>query len=188
MSIVLIRPSLEHMPHFLAALRRGWSPDNVRGAEAAREILEAAAEDPEGLIARMDDPEGRAGPILLPDGSQVERLPGFHRWVWDGEFCGAVGFRWRPGSAALPAHVLGHIGYAVVAWKRGQGYATQALGLLLAEIVPLGLPWVELTTEDENTASQSVILNNGGYFVERFRKPQAYGGGEGLRFRIDLGE
>ena len=53
--------------------------------------------------------------------------------MWDGEFCGSIGFRWQPGTSTLPPYVLGHIGYAVVPWKRGRGYATQALALLLPE-------------------------------------------------------
>jgi len=187
MPLSLIKPTLDRLPAFLAALERGWSPDNVRGAEAAREILARAAEDPEGVIARLDDPEARGGPIRLPDGSEVERLPGYHRWIWDGDFCGSTGFRWRPSGAELPPHVLGHIGYAVVPWKRGLGHATRALALLLPEAAARGLPWVELTTDPENIPSQKVITNNGGYIVEKFEKSLAYGGGGSLRFRIDLG-
>lgn len=186
MTLALIKPDPERLPAFLDALHRGWSPDNARGDAAIRDLLARSAEDPAGLIAEMDDREARAGPIVLPDGSTTERLPGFHRWLWDGEFCGVVGFRWRPGTTELPVNVLGHIGYAVVPWKRGQGYATLALGLLLAEIGDLGLPWVELTTDAENLPSQAVILNNGGWLVGPFRKPAAFGGGEGLRYRIDL--
>jgi predicted acetyltransferase len=186
MSVVLIKPDLEHLPGFLSALERGWSPDNLRGAEASAEILVQAAEDPVALVGSMDDPEAKAGSIRLPDGSEVERIPGFHRWLWDGEFCGDIGFRWSPGTAELPPHVLGHIGYAVVAWKRGRGYASRALGLLLPEAAAMGMPWVELTTDADNIPSQKVILNNGGYLLERFRKPAAYGGAESLRYRIDL--
>jgi predicted acetyltransferase len=188
MSFALIKPDLGRLSAFLDALRRGWSPDNVRGDEAARELLAAADKDPERLVASMDDPDAKGGPIRLPDGSTSERLPGFHRWLWDGEFCGQIGFRWRPGTPDLPPHVLGHIGYAVVPWKRGQGYASQALSLLLLEAVASGLPWVELTTDPDNIPSQNVILNNGGYLVERFTKPAVYGGGQSLRYRIDLGD
>ncbi len=186
MPLALVAPDLERLPAFLDALRQGWSPDNVRGARAAHELLEKAKADPAGLVASMDDPEGRGDPIRLPDGSEVERLPGFHRWLWDGAFCGVIGFRWRPGTPQLPEHVLGHIGYAVVPWKRGQGYASLALGILLGELDGLGLPWVELTTDTDNVPSQNVILNNGGYLVETFRKAHAYGGGESRRYRIDL--
>src|ERR1043165_5334521 len=105
--------------------------------------------------------------------------------MWDGEFCGVIGLRWQPGTSALPPHVLGHIGYAVVPWKRQRGYATQALRLLLPEAKALGLDYVELTTDSVNEVSQKVILACGGRMLERFRK-LAYGDTEGIRYRIDL--
>lgn len=74
----------------------------------------------------------------------------------------------------------------MVSWKQGRGYATRALALLLPEAKAEGLAYVELTTDVDNVASQRVILKNGGVLVERFRKPAAYGGTEGLRYRIAL--
>jgi len=82
--------------------------------------------------------------------------------------------------------VLGHIGYAVVPWKQRRGYATKALGLMLAEARKVGLPHVELTTDPDNEASQKVITANGGVFVERFRTVAGHGGKEELRWRIAL--
>ena len=61
-------------------------------------------------------------PISLPDGSTVPRLPGLSRWMWDGEFAGAINLRWQPGSRLLLPTCLGHIGYSVVPWKRRRGY------------------------------------------------------------------
>ncbi|HEY3747138.1 MAG TPA: hypothetical protein VGL17_12890 [Gemmatimonadaceae bacterium] len=49
-----------------------------------------------------------------------------------------------------------------------------------------GLPYVELTTDTTNIASQRAILANGGKVVEQFNKPDAYGGAASLRFRIPL--
>src|SRR3546814_12911724 len=85
----------------------------------------------------------------------------------------------------LPAHVLGYVGYAVVPWKRRRGYATAALRLLLDEIRPLGLAFVELTVDPGNPASQRVVTANGGRLVERFASLAVYGGGGMLPFRID---
>ena len=75
----------------------------------------------------------------LPTARSSSACPGFNRWIWDGTFCGMIGFRWQRGTSELPPHVLGHIGYTVVPWKQGRGYATQALKLLLPEARARGL-------------------------------------------------
>jgi predicted acetyltransferase len=183
----LVVPSLDRLDQYADALRRGgfWA-DNLRREESAREELAKIAADRATFVASLDDREAKAGPITLPDGSQIKRLPGYRRWMWDGEFCGQIGFRWQPGSSALPAHVLGHIGYSVVPWRRQRGHATRALALLLPEARKEGLRYVELTTDTDNEPSQKVILANGGTLVERFDKPAAHGGGEALRWRIVL--
>jgi predicted acetyltransferase len=181
----LVWPAEAYLVSYVSALERGWSPNNVR-LEAGREELEQIARDPDLFLAQQVDPEGKAPPVTLPDGSTVRRIPGYRRWMWDGEFAGVIGFRWQPGTNDLPPHVLGHIGFAVVPWKRRLGYATRALGLLLPDVRQHGLDYVELTTDPDNVASQRVILANGGRLVERFTKLAEYGGAEGLRFRIDL--
>ena len=106
--------------------------------------------------------------------------------MWDGEFCGSIGFRWVSGTEELPPHVLGHIGYAVVPWKRGRGVATAALGMILADAAAEGLRWVDITTDPDNVASQRVIERNGGVLVERFAHPAAYARADGLRYRIAI--
>ncbi|MDP2369718.1 GNAT family N-acetyltransferase [Rhodoferax sp.] len=175
------------MSSYVAALERGWSSDNVRGLVAAQEELAAIANDSPAFLAAMEDREAKGSPVTLPDGSTVARLPGFRRWLWDGEFCGSIGMRWQHGTAALPPHCLGHIGYAVVPWKQRNGYATAALRALLPEAKSIGLPYVELTTDPENIASQRVIEANGGKLIERFVKPPQFGSKSGLRYRIHIG-
>jgi predicted acetyltransferase len=149
--------------------------------------LERIARDPERFLAEQVDRDAAGPPVVLPDGSTVARLPGYHRWIRDGDFCGVIGFRWQPGTAELPPYCLGRIGYSVVPWKRGRGYATRALHLLLPDARREGLAHVELTTDADNVASRRVIEANGGELVERFRKPATHGGAESLRFRIRLG-
>ena len=182
----LVRPTSEHLPSYVAALERGWSADNVRGAIAAREELEQIRTDSAAFLEGMEDLEAKGPPVKLPDGSFVARLPGLRRWLWDGKFAGSIGFRWQRGTTALPPHCLGHIGYAVVPWKQGKGYATAALRLLLVDVRFTGLPYVEITTDPENIASQRVIEVNGGKLVERFTKPQQFGGAPALRYRVVL--
>jgi len=183
--VILVWPTLEHLPSYVAALERDWSPDTLR-PQVAREELEQIAADPEAFVAAQVDREGAGPPVTLPDGTRMKRLPGYRRWIWDGEFCGVIGLRWQPGTEALPAHVLGHIGFSVVPWKRKRGYATRALALLLEDAAREGLRYVELTTKLENVASQRVIEANRGRLIERFTTPGEYGERAALRFRIDL--
>lgn len=171
----LVWPAAEYLPSYVDALERGWSPDNVRGETAAREELALIAADSNAFLASLVDKEAAGAPIVMPDGTALARLPGYRRWLWDGEFCGTIGFRWQRGTEALPPHVLGHIGFAVVPWKRGHGYATKALGELLKGARDAGLRHVELTTDPSNIASQRVIEKNGGTFVEEFAKPYSAG-------------
>ena len=180
-------PSLDLLPGCVAALETGWSPDHLRAEVAAREELARIAKDPAAYVAGLVDREAKGAPVTLPDGSTVPRLPGVRRWLWDGEFCGVISLRWQRGTNALPAYCLGHIGYAVVPWKRRQGYATKALRQMLPEARAEGLGCVEITTDPTNLASQRVIEASGGVLVEHFIKPSQYGGGEGLRYRVGLG-
>jgi predicted acetyltransferase len=184
-SMHLVIPAEQHLSSYVDALERGWSPDNLR-ADARHGELALIQRSRQAFLASLDDPDASGDPILLPDGSQVSRLPGFHRWLWDGEFCGSIGFRWVPGTAELPETCLGHIGYSVVPWKRGRGYATAALGELLPQARARGLPYVELTTRHDNVASQRVIQANGGILVGRFQAPRLHGEDAVLRFRIRL--
>lgn len=184
--IELVKPAASHLSGYTDALNRGWSPDNIRGKATADEQLARIAANADAFIQSLDDPEATGAPVKLLDGSEVPRLPGFVRWIWDGEFCGSINLRWQKGTSTLPPHVLGHIGYAVVPWKQGRGYATQALAQLLPQARRIGLDYVELTTQPDNIPSQRVITSNGGVLVERFKKVEAHGGQETLRWRISL--
>jgi predicted acetyltransferase len=183
--VELVQPEAQHLASYVHALQQGWSPDNLR-PETRLDELTRINEDPERFIADQVDREAKGPPVMLPDGSIVPRPPGYRLWMWDGEFCGVIGFRWQPGTADLPPHVLGHIGFSVVPWKRRRGYATRALQFLLPHIRKEGRSHVELTTDPGNVGSQRVIAANGGRLVERFIKPDVFGAAEGLRFRILL--
>jgi predicted acetyltransferase len=186
LTMELVWPAAEYLPGYVHALEQGWSPDNLR-PETSAEQLAQIARSAEGFLAGQVDREAKGPPITLPDGSRVPRLPGYSRWMWDGEFCGWIGFRWQRGTNELPSYCLGHVGYSVVPWKRRRGYATRALQLLLPQARAEGLDYIELTTDADNLASRRVIEANGGTVIERFFKSAAYGGAESLRFRIPLG-
>ena len=183
--MTLVWPSLDYLASYRAALER-WSPDNVRGAPAAHEQLEQIAADPAGFVARLVDREATGAPIVLKDGTTVPRLPGYQKWMWDGEFCGSIGARWQPGSEALPPYCLGHVGYSVVPWKRRRGYATLALRELLPDLAAEGLRYVEIVTDPDNMPSRRVIEGNGGVLMEEFTKPASLGGTRALRYHITI--
>ena len=159
----------------------------MRGKAAADEELERIASDPEGFLALLDNPEGIGPPIRRVDGSEAPRLPSVRRWIWGDGFCGSIGFRWSPGGSALPAWFsYGHIGYAVPPWKRGRGFATEALSLMLPLARLRGLQWIELTTDVDNPASQRVVEKNGGKIVAQEDGGALHAGAAILRWRIDL--
>jgi len=76
----LVRPSLTYLPGYVAALRSGWSPDNVRGETAAREELAKIDQGPQVFVEQLFDPEAKVARVTLP-GSTVTRLPGFRLWL-----------------------------------------------------------------------------------------------------------
>ena len=124
--------------------------------------------------------------LLHPDGTLIPRIPQLTRFLWDGEVCGTINFRWQVGTTELPPSYLGHIGYEGFSWKRNMGYASEALKQILPEAIKFGMPFVELVTNVENLSSQKVIAKNGGVLIERFVQPEFHGGADAFRFRICL--
>jgi hypothetical protein len=89
----LLQGTRDHLASYGAALRAGWSADNVRGAASAQEELLRIEADPDAFLASLYDPQARGPLVTLPDGSKVSRIPGYRKWMWDGEFCGSIGLR-----------------------------------------------------------------------------------------------
>jgi len=92
-------PSMDHLPHVADALRRGWSPDNVRGEAAAREELARIESDAAAYVDSLVDRAAiRQGETVLV----IAGWPTIGPLLFGGWFGDAI--------AVLPQHdVLGHL-------------------------------------------------------------------------------
>jgi predicted acetyltransferase len=193
-------PSVELLPHFQAALVRGWSRNNVTAERTRLQDLQKIHADPQAFVASLVNQQGGGDDVQLPDSSYVPRLPGYSRWVFSQqdnllqgdalEFVGTINIRYVLGTSQLPHYCLGHIGYAIVPWHSGRGAASFALAQLIKEATAAGhlqgMEYLEITTQPDNPASQAVIVKCGGHLIARYTEPPMYGGQEGLKFRIPL--
>ena len=177
MTLRLVAPNLDDLPGYAAALEAGWSPDTTR--DVSGEHLALLRRDPAGLIHELTRQDG----TIRTASGVVPRLPNRVFWLDDGEFCGTINLRFAPGTDALPPHVNGHVGYAVVPWKRRRGHATEALRLMLPVARECGLKRIQITCDDDNEPSRRVIAANGGVFERSY---QTENGVTKLKFWIDL--
>ncbi|MGJ8526682.1 hypothetical protein LMG33818_002438 [Halomonadaceae bacterium LMG 33818] len=186
MPIHLEKPSLTLLPAYQRALERGFSPNNLVSEETRVRELEQLRAQPERFIASID------GARNLQEARLYQRLgtgriPGFRRWLMEGnEFIGSFGFRWVPGSEALPPTVPGHLGYAIAEWKRRRGYATAGVRLLLEEIRTSGLRYIEVSIAAGNHASIGVTTACGGVYHRCIKPSRFYPEGEEHIYRIPL--
>jgi predicted acetyltransferase/ribosomal protein S18 acetylase RimI-like enzyme len=100
----------------------------------------------------------------------------------DGRIVGRVDFR---SELTEPSTIEGgNIGYEVRLSDRSRGIGTRILGQFLNSVAGEGLVRVLLTCDDTNTASERVILNNGGVYESSAVSPRT--GRLTKRFWIDL--
>lgn len=183
MTMILLKPSIDRLPSYVAALREGWSPDNLR-PEAAQEQIDIISVDAEGFVSDLDGLPAKTGTVTLTDGSKVPQLPSYKRWIWADALCGHLTLRLQPGTEKLPATCSGHIGYAVAPWRQGEGLATAALVGILPEATAVGLRYADFTTRRENPASIRVIEEGGGRLVKSYMAHPSHGAHETLQFQI----
>ncbi|MBN9061017.1 MAG: hypothetical protein BGP06_17250 [Rhizobiales bacterium 65-9] len=158
--LVLQTPKLALLDGFEDALARGWSPYTL--ADVSQQELKRLRADRAAYLASLN---AQSGWIVLPDGRMVPKLPSRGFFINDGDFCGRIGLRFQHGTTELPDYTSGHIGYSIVPWKRGRGYATTALRTMLPIARDVGLPFVVITCNDDNHASRRVIEKCGGALI-----------------------
>ncbi|MBL8696902.1 MAG: GNAT family N-acetyltransferase [Alphaproteobacteria bacterium] len=178
----LVAPCPELLDAYADALARGWSPHTER--DISREQLALIRRDRAGFLRDLCDPTRM---LRTTAGKTVPRLPGSAFWILDQDFCGAINFRHLIGTDDLPDHVSGHIGYTIVAWRRGAGRATAALRLVLPVARAAGLARVMITCDVDNHASRRVIEKVGGVRTSD-GPPLAPGLPIKMRFWVDLGD
>jgi predicted acetyltransferase len=181
--MALVWPARTYLASYAAALERGWSPDNIRGAAAAREQLAKIAVDPDAFVASLVDREAKG----IRSRSMTARTCRDCLATRSGSGTASSAAASRTLAARHPPYCLGHVGYSVVPWKRRRGYATAALREILPDLAAEGLRYVEVTTDPDNIPSRRGDRANGGVLVETFTRLAALGGTPGQRYRINVG-
>lgn len=159
---VLVTPTLERLGGYEDALERGWSPDPRRMGDAAY-IAAELADLRRNRAGYLDKILGHPAPGQSADPTA---LINHAFWIWDGAFAGKADLRYVPETGGVPDSVPGHVGYTVVPWKQGRGYATAALRALMEVAWGKGIRELRVLCNVENGASKAVIEKVGGV-VER---------------------
>lgn len=167
----LIKPSIEYSKGYL---------ENLKEYQALGENLDIdftyrTNHMDEYIQSLIDSSEGK--------GLDAGLVPYTIFWaIVDGEYVGRISVRHYLNENL--EKVGGHIGYDVRPSKRGLGYGSEMLRLVLPEARGLGIEKALLTCDSDNLASRKIIEKNGGVFEDEVEA------GEGkpnkLRFWIEL--
>jgi predicted acetyltransferase len=187
MTVCLIQPDRARLPGYLDALGRGWTPEADLDPDHAAHLIARIEHDTDAFLAALTNPEGKGAPVRLDDGRSVPRLPFLRHWIFDDDrYAGELNLRWQTGTSSLPDYCLGHLGYAVVPWMRGAGYASSAIRLVLPLARQLGLSWLDISMRVDNTASRRTAERAGAIYIKTFDAGSEYGDVEAALYRIDL--
>lgn len=180
----LVKPSPVLLPSYVAALERGWTAESDNDVDGAHVLLDSIRRDPDRFLAALWNHDGLGPEVVLEDGSSVARLPWTRYWMSEGGYVGELNFRWQRGTSELPAYCLGHVGYAVLPWKRGSGYARSAVQQLVPIARSLGLHWIDISMSSANVASRRTAENCGATLVREFNAGAEYGNQDAVLYRL----
>jgi predicted acetyltransferase len=110
----LVKPGVEYLESYLGCLRRGVDP--IRFGESETPLSNEIAEisnDVTKFFKQTFNITGGGEPVKMDDGTFVERLPSITWWLWDGEFCGRIQFRWQHKRLNCHPIVLDTLGMAL---------------------------------------------------------------------------
>ena len=160
--VVLDLPSLSIFPSYIEALEEGHRM-GIGKAASEEEILEKK-ENPKNTIQNFNK-DKKGDTFESPDGSIFDCVPYEHLWLSkDDVFIGEVSFRHELNE--FLTGFGGHAGYGIRPSYENQGYGTLALKLLRERAYSMGIERLLITCSPDNPASEKIIVNNGGEFID----------------------
>jgi predicted acetyltransferase len=155
---VLIPPDRKYKDSFADALEEG-----LFLAPSLQEDIALVRADFDEFMRQRHDP---SRPVVLPDGTEVERLPQTDLWlVREGKFIGLASL--RPQLNDTLKKRGGNVGYAVRKSERRKGYGKLILKLALPHLKAMGLQKALITCHDQNKGSIRIIEGAGGVLQDK---------------------
>lgn len=167
MELRLSVPDMIFFPSYLKALDENFAYGS--GLPYPAEKIATIKDNPQQHLTDLNPPF-KDGVFIAKDGSTWPRVPQETIWITSGnDFIGAISF--RPTIHSTLERMGGHVGYSTTPSARGKGYMIKALKLLLDDtkrVAQIDRDYAVLTTDPDNYASQKIILENGGEFIEEY--------------------
>ncbi len=164
-------PSLAVFPSYVEALREGY----YRGSDSVtpEEKIKTYENNPKAHI--LSENEDKTGQFFTaPTGETFPCVPYEKLWLTcEDVFIGSVSLRLELNEFCR--NVAGHVGYGIRPHYQGQGYGTLALRLTRVRAKQNGMEKLLLTCSPDNTASEKIIVKNGGVYKDTLPDPYGYG-------------
>jgi len=164
-------PSLDPFPSYLDALREGYrigvSP------VTPEETIQIYAHNPDAHLAtENEDKTGQT--FTVSTGEVFPFVPYEKLWLTCGDvFIGAVSLRLELNEFCQ--NFAGHVGYGIRPHYQGRGYGTLALRLTRERAAQKGITQLLVGCDPANTASEKIIVKNGGVYKDTLPDPYGYG-------------